>query len=173
MKTSLLIVVAACHSSSAVAPPAAPPPPPPPAADPHAAVVDSLVGVWAGKAIGTPSGDMPFALAFERQPDGAVHAHTEQSPGTYLDFTFRRMATSWVLVEAGAIPKAGSQTHTLAATSATHWTDSDVDVELGVTGDALVMTTTVHGKPHARFELARKTGSEAERIRTAISSPTK
>src|SRR5262245_41177153 len=119
MKLVAILAVAACHQTPAVvAPPPATVPPPPPAADPHAATVDALVGVWAGKAIGTPYGDFPFALAFDRRADGAVHGHIESRPGMYLDFTFRRAGGAWVLDEEGAIPNVGTQRHTLAATGA-------------------------------------------------------
>jgi hypothetical protein len=168
MKTSLaaLLVVAACHKPAVVVVS------PPPVADPHAAAVDALVGVWFGKAVATPYGDMPFALAFDRQPDGAVHAHTDDGKGLYLDFTFHHVDAGWVLDENGAAPGVGTQAHTLAATGATHWSDRDVDVDVAVAGDALVMTTSVRGKPHGRFELTRKSGAEGAHIREFLAHRT-
>ena len=135
---------------------------------PGAATVAQITGVWAGRAEGTPFGDFPFALAFEREGDGSIHARTDDGKGMYLDFRFVERAGAWVLVEVGQIPQLGKQTHTLAATDATHWTDKDVDVALSVTGDALVMTTAIHGKAHATFTLQRKTGAEAEQIRAML-----
>jgi len=151
----VFVAIAACHNA-----PATPPP------DPHAVIVDNLVGVWTGNAIGTPFGDFPFALAFDRKPTGVVHARLDGTPGMYLDFTFDRGK----LVEEGAIPNVGTQTHTLVATTGTHWADASVDVDVAVTGDALVMTTLIRGKPHAVFRMQRQTGATAAKVREAIAA---
>jgi hypothetical protein len=149
------VAFAACHNA-----PATPPP------DPHAVIVDHLVGVWTGDAIGTPFGDFRFALAFDRTPAGAVHARLDGTPGMYLDFTFDRDK----LVEEGAIPNVGKQTHTLAAVRDTHWADPTLDVDVALTGDSLVMTTLVRGKPHAVFRMRRQTGAVAAKVREAIAA---
>jgi hypothetical protein len=159
-RASLVFVVfAACHNTPAT-------PPATPAPDPHAAIVDSLVGVWTGNAIGTPFGDFPFALAFDRTPSGAVHGRLDGTPGMYLDFTFDRAK----LVEEGAIPSLGKQTHTLAATTGSHWADSTLDVDVAVTAESLVMTTLVRGKPHAVFRMQRQIGARAAKVREAIAA---
>jgi len=143
MKYLLVALLVACH-------PQAPQPP-----DPHAQIVDGLVGTWAGEAKGTPFGDFNFKLAFARQPDGAVHARLDGGGGMYLDFTFRRAAAGWMLVEEGAIPKLGTQSHTLAPVAGTRWADGTLDVDLRVSPTTLAWTTLVRGKPHAVFELHR------------------
>jgi len=123
---------------------------------PGAATVAHITGTWVGMAEGTPLGDMPFALAFARDADGSVHARADDGKGMYLDFRFVQRPGTWVLVEEGAIPSIGVQTHTLTPDGAAHWRDKDVDVALDVTGDVLVMATTVRGKPHATFKLKRR-----------------
>jgi hypothetical protein len=136
---------------------------------PHAAVVARLVGVWVGMAEGTPLGDIRFPLAFDREPDGSVHARTDDGKGMYLDFRFVERGGAWLLVEEGEIPSVGKQTHTLSPVpNATRWSDKDVDVLVAIDGDTLVMTTAVHGKPHATFRLQRKSGPEGEQIRAQL-----
>jgi len=166
----LVAAVVACSCSSPPRGPVAPAPAVAPAAapvaaiDPHATTVDHLAGVWVGKAIGTPYGDFPMAIEFAPVAGGAVHGHLEAAPGNYLDFTFDHDK----LVEEGAVPSLGVQTHTLRPAGPDHWRDDTVDVDLRITGDALVWTTSVRGKTHSRFELARKTGDEAIAVRQAI-----
>jgi hypothetical protein len=158
----------ACQPSPqppAVSAPAAKPARP----SPHAAAVAELVGVWLGMAEGTPFGDIRFALAFDRDPDGSVHARTDDGKGMYLDFRFVERDGAWLLVEEGQIPSLGKQTHTLLpAPNETRWADKDVDVLVAVHGDTFVMTTAVHGKPHATFKLQRKSGPEGDGIRAQL-----
>jgi hypothetical protein len=128
---------------------------------PHDHAVEALVGSWAGHARGTPFGDFPMAIAFDR--DGAgVHGRLDNGQGMYLDFRFQREAGRWLLVEEGAIPGAGTQHSTLApvaAAGAPRWADradpSRLAVAFAVDADTLTMTTTLHGAPHAVFELRR------------------
>src|SRR5262245_3271201 len=149
-------LAAACASgSSGPTAPAAPAsrtaaaaPAPAAAADAHATTVANLIGVWQGKALGTPFGDFPFAIAFDREPSGAVHGRLDGGPGMYLDFRFHRDGARWLLTEAGALPDVGTQTHTLSpgAGNPTRWTTADPSVlvvELAIDGDALAMTTTL------------------------------
>jgi hypothetical protein len=160
--------VVACHPSSSGAP-APSTPAPKPAAAARTSVIDRLVGVWAGTAEGTPFGDIPFALAFDRDADGSIHARTDDGKGTYLDFRFIERDGKWLLVEEGAIPRLGTQTHTLApAEHEQRWSDKDIDVVLAIANDRLVMTTTLRGAPHATFRLQRKTGVEGEQIRAQL-----
>jgi hypothetical protein len=148
----LLTVVAGCASPAPVAP----------APDPHAGVVESLVGAWAGEA-DTPIGDLPFAIEFVREADGSVHGRAEQGPGMYLDFHFRADGGRWVLHEAGELPGAGVQRHVLvpagADGGAARWTTADpsyLAVTIGVDGDAMSFVTTVRGEDHAAFRLRRR-----------------
>jgi len=155
----------------AATPAASRPAPPPP--DAHDTAVADLVGVWQGKALGTPFGDFPFAITFDREPTGDVHGRLQGKPGMYLDFRFHREPTRWVLIEEGAIPEIGKQNETLAPVPGTPvlWTDGNpahLAVALAVTADALEWTTTIDGKPHAVFKMARARGEAAEQIRQAI-----
>src|SRR5262249_37019867 len=63
----------------------------------HTAAVAELVGVWQGRALGTPFGDFPFAIAFDREAGGDVHGRLDGGPGMYLDFRFRRQLDRWML----------------------------------------------------------------------------
>jgi hypothetical protein len=168
------LLVAACsggaHHPITATPATTPSPTSAPAGDPHATAVDNLVGVWQGRAIGTPFGDFPFAIAFDREPTGDVHGRLEVGPDMYLDFRFHRDAGRWLLLESGALPDVGTQSGTLApvAGTPTRWTDGDpahLAVTLAVDAERLVWTTTIEGKPHAVFQLARARGETAERIR--------
>src|SRR5262245_44368215 len=124
------ILATACsggaHHPVATAPPPPPPPPPVVTRDVHAAAVDDLVGVWRGNAHGTPFGDFPFAITFDREPTGDVHGRLQARPGLYLDFRFHRDQSRWVLIEEGAIPHVGPQSDTLApvpgAAARARWT---------------------------------------------------
>jgi hypothetical protein len=166
----LLALFVACHTPSpAEHYPEAPVAPPPVApADPHEGLVTSLVGVWSGTAEGTPLGDFRFALDFVRQPDGSVHTRLNNGPDMYLDFLFHKRDGAWLLTEEGAIPQLGVQKHTLVAAPTGDWADGDLHVALAITGDAMVWTTTMHGKPHAVFHLQKAHGPAVEQIRQAI-----
>jgi hypothetical protein len=147
--------------------------PAPAAADPHGRAVDGLVGVWAGNAVGTPMGDFPFAVAFDREADGDVRGRLDDGRGMYLDFRFHRDGARWLLMEEGQIPSIGKQARTLAPVEgggAPRWLDGEarVAVELAVDDATLVMTTTLGGERHAQFRLQRVRGGAAERIRPAI-----
>src|ERR1043165_3522854 len=95
---SILFAVLATACSSEVQHPAAAPPPRVVTPDVHAAAVGDLVGVWRGTAHGTPFGDFPFAITFDREPTGDVHGHFQARPGMYLDFRFHRDQSRWVLI---------------------------------------------------------------------------
>jgi len=171
----LFAILATACSSGPPHPVAAAPPPRVVPRDAHAVAVDDLVGVWRGTALGTPFGDFPFAITFDREPTGDVHGRLDGRPGMYLDFRFHRDRSRWVLIEEGAIPELGKQSGTLApvpgATAPARWTDGDpahLAVALAVTADALEWTTTIDGKPHAVFKMARARGEAAEQIRQAI-----
>jgi hypothetical protein len=171
----LFAILATACSSGPHHPVAAAPPPRVVPRDVHAVAVDDLVGVWRGTALGTPFGDFPFAITFDREPTGDVHGRLAGRPGMYLDFRFHRDRSRWVLIEEGAIPELGKQSGTLApvpgATAPARWTDGDpahLAVALAVTADALEWTTTIDGKPHAVFKMARARGEAAEQIRQAI-----
>jgi hypothetical protein len=143
---ALLASITACHETPVAAPS-------PAHVDPRVATVDALVGKWRGKAEGTPLGDFPIGLTFARDSDRSVHARLDDGHGMYLDFRFM---PDGKLFEEGAIPSVGKQAHTLVPVAgATRWSDSDVDLDVALTGDSLVMTTTLHGKPHAVFRMQR------------------
>ena len=152
MQTSrlALVLIAACAGPRSPAPPS-----------PHDRAVAGLVGSWAGHARGTPFGDFPMAIAFDRDGTG-IHGRLDNGHGMYLDFRFQREGGRWLLVEEGAIPGAGAQHSTLApvaAAGAPRWADRDdpsrLAVAFAVDADTLTMTTTLHGAPHAVFELRR------------------
>jgi hypothetical protein len=163
-----LLLIACSHSPAA---PTATPTPatrPPVAAAPapddaHTRVVDGLVGAWVGEATDTPVGPFPFAIAFAREAGGDVHGRADDGKGTYLDFRFRREGARWTLVEEGQLPGAGKQAHTLDPAAATadgvRWAERGepdyLSIAFALDGDALVLTATVHGEPHAAFRLRR------------------
>src|SRR5215212_3795067 len=188
----VLSLFAGCVSGAArpeaASPPAAAVNATPPAAapaslaNPHGRAVADLVGVWAGDAIGTPRGDFPFAIAFDREAGGDVHGRIDDGRGMYLDFRFHRDGARWLLVEEGEIPGAGRQARTLvpaAGGNAPRWIaerspgsgaqprgiaePAHVTVELAIDAGALVMTTTVGGERHAVFRLQRARGEAAAR----------
>lgn len=169
------ILATACSDGAHHPVAAAPSPPRVATRDVHATAVDDLVGVWRGTALGTPFGDFPFSIAFDREPTGDIHGRLEARPDMYLDFRFHRDQARWVLIEAGALPDLGKQTETLAPVSGTaataRWSDGDpahLAVAIAVTADALEWTTTIDGKPHAVFKMARARGEAAEQIRQAL-----
>jgi hypothetical protein len=128
------------------------------APDPHAQAVSQLVGRWEGKALGTPFGDFPFAIAFDREPGGDVHGRLDGGGGMYLDFRFHREAGAWRLIQSGQIPGVGARTSTLLPVGDTQWVvhaPKNLAVDLDVDATTLVMTTTLDGKKHAVFQLAR------------------
>ena len=103
----LFAILATACTSGPHHPVAAAPPPRVVPRDAHAVAVDDLVGVWRGTALGTPFGDFPFAITFDREPTGDVHGRLAGRPGMYLDFRFHRDRSRWVLIEEGAIPELG------------------------------------------------------------------
>ena len=122
----------------------------------HARVVENLVGSWVGTG-DTPFGEMPIALAFER--DGAdIHARMGEAD-MYLDFRFHREGDRWLLTEEGKFPGLGVQRHTLEpAGGDARWATRDgklLVVTLELRDPALVFTTTLRGEPHATFRLTR------------------
>jgi hypothetical protein len=141
-------LLVACHSAPQLSSQALP-------QDPHATTIANLVGTWQGVAEGTPYGNFPLRLAFDRRRDGSVHTHLNGGPGMYLDFVFHLQGGRWLLTEEGAVPGVGVQRHTLAPMTAGDWVDGELRVALAMTGDALVWTTTNHGKPHAVFRLRK------------------
>lgn len=161
MKHFLLVTcVLACHPSARVA------------ADRHAAIVAELVGTWSGTAEGTPFGDFPIALAFERRGDGSVQARLDAGDGMYLQFAFRPHGRAWELAEDGALPGVGVQSHRLLPTGEREWSDGALTVALALRDDALEWTTTLRGRPHAVFRLTRARGAtSAHRRQTPSASP--
>jgi hypothetical protein len=144
-----------------------------PAPASHERAVEALVGVWAGKAIGTPMGELPLAIAFDREAGGDVHGRVDDGRGRYLDFRFHRDGARWLLLEEGQLPGVGRQALTMVPVpaAAARWVDDGAGafaVELTVEAEAMVMTTTRRGERHAEFRLQRARGETADRIRHAI-----
>ncbi len=52
------------------------------------AFISSLAGGWTGENNITPLGPMPFALLFEWEDDGTLHAHSALNRETYIDLRF-------------------------------------------------------------------------------------
>ncbi len=168
----LLLVTAACGAHRE--PPRATPPAPPQTrevVDDHATAVDKLVGVWLGDG-STPFGEIPIALEFSRQDDGAVQARLA-GPGMYIDFRFHRDGGRWLLTEEGKLPGAGVQTHVLIPSGpGARWVDREdakvLEVVVAVEDDAVVFATRLHGEDHATFRLKRVSGPRADDVRRAI-----
>src|SRR5689334_11372724 len=142
-------VVTACAGTPAKTPAPTTPAGPVAVADPHATAVDGLVGAWQGQVLGTPLGDFPFAIAFEREASGDVHGRADNGGGMYLDFRFHKLGPTWTLTEEGALPDVGTQTHTLVPApngdDGVRWVDRDdptyVEIGVALVNDDLVLTT--------------------------------
>ena len=128
--------------------------------DAHAEVVARLPGAWVGVA-DSPVGEIPFAVAFERTADGAIHGRAEQSPDMYLDFRFHADGERWLFTEEGAFPGLAVQRYTLqpVAGAIARWTVAEkpgyLDVDVAVDGDALTLVARVRGEEHAALRLRR------------------
>ncbi len=154
--SSVLVALAALLLVS-LAPPAL-------AGDGMDAFVASLEGAWAAQQVETPLGTMPFALLFERRPDGSLAAHTPWDSETFVDVTFTRGSDGrWLLVEHARLPEAGEQRRILVpaglAGTVHRFADAadpeTVAVDLGVEEDALEITVWVHGQRHVHGTLRR------------------
>jgi hypothetical protein len=139
--------------------------------------VSQLAGVWAGTDNKTPFGPMPFALSFERQSDGSLHAHTANQSGLYVDLRFARdEGGAWRLTEEAAVPGRGMQKHTLAAVTLTKdlliFRDIDApdDLQVRIELDAAAMVFQVmwRGHEHVVFHLPRLEGAAADRVRQML-----
>lgn len=110
---------AASDSAAPPSAPAAPTAPATPAPDDAtvAAFLDELRGPWAGSGE-SPFGQMPFAVLFERQPDGSLRSWADDAKGTNIDLLFHRTAAGWRLTESASLPGVGTQRYTLAPTLA-------------------------------------------------------
>lgn len=138
----------------------------------------ALEGGWAGQATSTPEGPMPFALLFESQPDGGLHARTTQDPETFIDLRFTKQADgSWQLVESAGLPGLGVQSHPLVLAAApapgitrfvTPANPEFMHVDFRVTPTSLGLEVSLRGMPHAAFELARVPEAELPRLRAAL-----
>ncbi len=142
--------------------------------------VAELEAVWAGNDNQTPAGPMPFALVFDREPDGGLHAHTAAGPNMYLDLRVHRDERGrWLLTEEGSFPGAGVQRHTLEPTTfaagVMEWEEPQqpglVRVRIELAAGALKLSAFVRGKPHAVFNLTRLEGEAAERVRRSLQPP--
>ena len=159
-----LFVVVGCAAAPPVAPVPSPSPSPSPVApvpSVHAAVVDGLVGAWAGE-LDSPFGAFPFEIEFVREPDGSVHGRAEKSPQEYFDFQFRRTAGGgWQLREEGSLPGVGVQTQVLAPAGdddgRARWASEGghLVVTVEVDGDAMLLAARLRGEDHATFRLRR------------------
>ncbi len=128
------------------------------------AFVASLEGAWVAEQVETPRGAMPFALLFERLPDGSLHAHTPRDRETFVDVTFRRSSDGrWLLVEHARLPEAGDQQRILVPAGSAGGTrrfadaiDPDlVAIDLAVTEDSMEITAWVRGTRHVHGTLHR------------------
>jgi hypothetical protein len=149
-------------------PPAAAAPAPAPAAlapalDPHGRAVDTLLGVWSGTVTGEPLGEIPFAIAFDREPSGDVHGGIDDGRGTSIDLRFHRDGGRWMLTEQASLPGVGEQTKTLApaaelgAGGAPRWIDpssSHLEEELTDPGAAACSASQPDRRrlPHQRTQ---------------------
>lgn len=153
---AIIVSLAASSSCTSTEPARSSVPTQPAARDAHGETVATLPGHWRGQAVGTPFGDFPFEIVFERQPDGDVHGRLA-ADDNYLDFRFHKVGASWQLLEEGKLGPV-AQRHTLlpVAGDRAQWADGKVlVVDFTIDHEALVMTTHLRGKPHAEFRLAR------------------
>ncbi len=141
------------------------------------AFVASLEGAWAARAVETPLGEMPFALLFERRPDGSLSAHTPWDAETFVDVTFTRAGDGrWLLVEHARLPEAGEQQRILVPAGLAGSTRRFVDaadpdvlaVDLAVAEEAMEITVWVNGRRHVHGTLRRLPEEEVPGLRAQL-----
>lgn len=126
--------------------------------------LDALAGAWVGPVDPTPFGKIPgFPLHFAWQPDGSLHARTDNPGGGYFDFRFYQEDDTWVFREEGQLPGGLTQSYVLHPVQregdrvrfVTLDAPEFLAVELDVTASHLTMAVTLVGIEHATFELDR------------------
>jgi hypothetical protein len=141
--------------------------------------VAQLEGVWAGADNKTPFGAFPFAFSFERQSDGALHAHTANRSGLYVDLRVAKdQGGRWLMTEEAAVPGRGKQRHTLAAASLTRdlltFRDverpDDLQVSIDLAGAGMVFQVIWKGQEHVLFHLPRLEGAAADQVRESLAA---
>lgn len=141
-------------------------------AAPEASAVDDAAvarfeGAWAGNDNVTPAGPIPFALIFDREPDGSLHALTALSVDTWVDLRIHRDdAGEWAMSESASLAGLGQQSYTLHPTAANGdtltWVYRErpdfLSCRTAVVGDELFMLVHLRGEEHVRFHLRRVSG---------------
>ncbi|MEE8367540.1 MAG: hypothetical protein V3S30_04410 [Thermoanaerobaculia bacterium] len=126
--------------------------------------ISSLAGGWTGENNMTPLGPMPFALLFEWEEDGTLHAHSALNRETYIDLRFAEDDNgNWMLREEAAMEGLGAQTYDLSPVAGPagsyRWSYQEqpefLVVDLSVEGDMMSMNVQLRGEDHASFSLER------------------
>jgi hypothetical protein len=137
-------------------------------------------GAWAGNDNTTPLGPMPFALVFDREADGSLHAHSALSQATWVDLRFHQddhdRSGGWRLTESAAMEGLGEQSYTLAPTALDHgtmiWQTRErpdfLRCAMTPANETLTMVVHLRGQEHVRFNLARVEGAGADQLREAL-----
>jgi hypothetical protein len=122
---------------------------------------------------------MPFALVFDRQPDGSVRAYTAASRETWIDLRFHRgVGGQWLFTEGARLAGLGEQWHTMKLESADGdtlvWADIDnadfLRCRVAVDSTALRMRVLLRGKDHVRFHLPRVGGEAEKQLRAELAA---
>jgi hypothetical protein len=139
--------------------------------------VSGFRGAWAAPKNMTPMGPIPFALVFDAETDGSLHAHTALSSETWVDLRFHRdTERGWLLTEGGSLQGLGEQWHTLRPAEASGDTLDWVDVEhpeflrcrMAADARSMYLLVLLRGKEHARFALGHLEGDAEKQLRASL-----
>lgn len=125
--------------------------------------VQLLEGGWEGDRNETPFGSMPFAMLFERQPDGSLRSFSAFHRETWIEMSFLETPEGeWRMAEAASL-EGNVHRRTLRPAgvvgSARRWVSStepdELAIDMAIEGPTLDIDVWLRGRSHAHFELTR------------------
>ena len=147
------------------------------AATPDDAWMEGMAGGWAGEDNMTPMGRMPFAMLFEAEEDGSLHAFTPFNSETWIDLRFYKDEQGrWLLDESAGMEGLGVQRHTLVPVDGPgevrRWIYEEnpefLSVDVAKVDGKMMMQVMLRGREHAQFNLARLPESAIAELRESI-----
>jgi hypothetical protein len=139
--------------------------------------VELLEGGWQGEGNRTPIGVMPFAMLFDRQPDGSLRSFSAFHRDTWVEMrVWRTQAGAWRLEEAASLEGLGQQRRTLEPAGVTgvvrRWVAVDdpdeLAIDMAIEGHVLYIDVWLRGLSHARFQLERVPDEQIPAMRRAL-----